>query len=135
MSKDHNYIEVFCRNHRIKNYQINKDIMVDVNGNVSIKIRFPTEDEIRTELAVQFGHVAGNFDASYTDLTSLVGMPISVSGTINLICCPININVENFDILYRYDYHQIILHGDIDDLYTDYYRTRKRTEVINDLLS
>jgi hypothetical protein len=134
MSKRHNYNDAFCTNHRIKNYTINKDGMIDVNGNVTIQIRVPAEDESEMVLPVQFGHVRGDFDASWTELTSLVGMPFLVCGSINLIFCPITINDENFDILYRYDYNQLILSSELDGLYTDYYRTRKRTESINDLL-
>jgi len=67
-------IEQSLKDFNIKNYTINDDLSVDVNGSVFLQLsgigKFP----------VRFGKVSGNFDCSYNYLESLVGGPKEVSG-------------------------------------------------------
>jgi hypothetical protein len=71
-------ITMLCRNLAIKNYTINDDMSIDVNGNV---------DEITlygrglTELPLQFGEVTGNFHIFKNRLTDLNGCAHTVGGS------------------------------------------------------
>jgi hypothetical protein len=68
-------IERWLSLHGINNYSISQtDRVVDVSGSVRLA-------RIDTGLApVQFGHVTGTFDCSYSGITSLHGSPRSVGG-------------------------------------------------------
>jgi hypothetical protein len=59
----------------IKNYKINKDLTVDVNGEVQI-----TGTKLRS-IPVQFGTVTGDFWCYGNQLTTLNGAPRSVGGS------------------------------------------------------
>ena len=67
-------IDSICRKYDIKNYTINKDGTVDVDGDVDlfkkILYRFP----------IKFGKVGGDFYCHNNQLTSLSGSPNSVGG-------------------------------------------------------
>ena len=69
-----NEIEKWLKEYDIKNYTINDDFTIDVNGEVCVGqknlIEFPDY--------IQFGVVRGNFDCSLNDLTSLRGCPREV---------------------------------------------------------
>jgi hypothetical protein len=59
---------------KVKNYTINEDLTVDVNGNVNLaRLNLP-------EIRVQFGMINGNFDCSYNELTTLKGTPYQITG-------------------------------------------------------
>lgn len=59
----------------IKNYTINDDGTVDVDGNVSLN------DKSLTSIPVQFGQVTGSFYCSHNRLTSLEGAPKEIGGS------------------------------------------------------
>ena len=59
---------------RIKNYIINDNGVVDVEGDVDLYNRQ------LTAIPVQFGYVSGNFHCNYNLLTSLKGSPREVGG-------------------------------------------------------
>ena len=65
----------------IKNYSIQPNGIVDVNGDVNLY------NKKLTSIPVQFGSVGEDFDCSYNNLTSLAGAPSSVGGYFN---CYIN---------------------------------------------
>ena len=67
-------IDVICENYNIKNYTINDDGTIDVNGNVSLY------DEQLTILPLKFRNVSGYFDCSYNQLKNLIGSPQYVGG-------------------------------------------------------
>jgi hypothetical protein len=69
-----NDIETTCKKYNIKNYTINPDGTVDVNGDVYLISRGSTK------LPLKFGRVDGYFDCSYNQLTTLEGGPRSVGG-------------------------------------------------------
>ena len=58
----------------IKNYKINPDGTVDVNGDVDIS------QKQLTEIPIQFGKISGNFYCYNNNLTTLKGAPIYVGG-------------------------------------------------------
>jgi hypothetical protein len=58
----------------VKNYTINSDQSVDVNGDVSIS------DRKLTQIPVKFGYVSGTFWCHINNLTSLEGAPREVGG-------------------------------------------------------
>lgn len=67
-----NDIEAICHVHKIKDYIINEDESVDVNGNVRLL-------GIRNgKIPLKFRNVSGDFNCSNNNLTSLEGSPQSV---------------------------------------------------------
>ncbi len=64
-----------CTKYGIKNYTINHDGSIDVNGNVYLS---PIG---LTELPLKFNRVSGDFYCSYNKLTSLIGSPEHVGGS------------------------------------------------------
>jgi len=67
-------IDSICSKYGIKNYTINSDGTVDVDGNVNLY------NKDLTKLPLKFGKVSGYFDCDTNQLTSLEGCPKSVSG-------------------------------------------------------
>jgi len=67
-------IDSICKKYKIRNYTINNDGTVDVNGDVSL-----TGDGL-SKLPLKFGKVTGNFDCSRNQLISLEGAPKEVYG-------------------------------------------------------
>ena len=71
--------------YHIKNYTINNDGTIDVDGDVSLSYRK------FTSIPFKFGKVTGHFDCSTNQLISLVGSPKEVGGDYH---CSIN-KIEN----------------------------------------
>tara|TARA_Y100000389_G_scaffold23826_1_gene20505 strand:+ start:6119 stop:6832 length:714 start_codon:yes stop_codon:yes gene_type:complete len=67
-------IEEICNKYNIKDYIINDDGSIDVNGSVEIS------DFGLTEFPLIFNKVSGNFFCHKNKLTDLKGSPISVGG-------------------------------------------------------
>ena len=86
-------IKRFLDNHNIKNYSINDNFVVDVDGDVYI------DHTNLTKLPVQFGTVMGSFNISHNHLDTLSGCPHTVMRDFNcyhnkltsLICSPTNV--------------------------------------------
>jgi len=72
-------IKSICKKYRIKNYTINSDGSVDVDGDVSL-----SSMEL-TKLPLKFGRVSGNFKCRHNKLITLEGSPERVDGTFD--CC------------------------------------------------
>lgn len=70
-------IEQTLKKYGIKNYIINDDFTVDVNGTVNLS------EKKLTVLPVQFRHVSGDFFCSQNELTTLKGSPQTVGSTFN----------------------------------------------------
>ena len=62
-------ISLICEKYGIKNYTINDDGSIDVNGDVYLSFKD------LTELPLTFNKVTGWFDCSYNNLTTLKGCP------------------------------------------------------------
>lgn len=71
-------IDSICKKWGIKNYTINEDGSIDVDGNVILSYKK------LTKLPLKFRNVSGDFNCSDNQLTSLEGGPQSVSG--NFYC-------------------------------------------------
>lgn len=71
-------IDSTCSKYRIKNYTINQDGSIDVDGDVDLASR------VLTELPLKFNKVSGNFFCNNNRLTTLIGCPNIVSG--NFYC-------------------------------------------------
>ena len=71
-------IEYICKEYDIKNYTINQDGTVDVDGNVNLYYC-----ELTRLPHIQFGKVTGNFDCGHNKLISLDGSPREVGGDFN----------------------------------------------------
>ena len=67
-------IPSICKIYGIKNYTINEDRSIDVNGTVYLDSRN------FKELPLKFRNVTGNFNCANNGLTSLEGCPKSVGG-------------------------------------------------------
>ena len=95
-------VESICKKYGIKNYTINSDGSVDVDGNVSLyKMEL-------TKIPLKFNRVTGGFYCSNNELTSLEGAPKEVGGDfycsnnklISLEGCPREVGV-NFNCFYN----------------------------------
>jgi hypothetical protein len=71
------YIESICKKFGIKNWTLNEDGSIDVDGNVDLYFKR------LNKLPLKFRNVSGYFDCSHNNLTSLEGSPKSVSGGFN----------------------------------------------------
>ena len=67
-------ISLICEKYNIKNYTINDDGTIDVNGNVNLSSKG------LTELPLVFNKVSGDFDCGVNKLTSLKGSPRWIGG-------------------------------------------------------
>ena len=67
-------IHDICKKYNIKNYTINSDGSIDVNGSVYLN------DKNLTELPLKFNKVGGDFDCSGNYITSLLRCPKEVGG-------------------------------------------------------
>jgi len=67
-------IDSICEKYGIKNYTINSDGTVDIDGNVNLSYKG------LTELPLKFGKVSGYFDCGGNKLTTLEGCPQLVGG-------------------------------------------------------
>jgi hypothetical protein len=68
-----------CQKYGIKNWSINSDGLVDVNGNVNLN------NQGLTEIPLKFGKVTGDFNCNYNQLTTLKGCPNTVGGWFDCI--------------------------------------------------
>ena len=87
----HKSIENLCNKYKIKNYTINSDHSIDVDGNVDLKGRkywvifkdnrsFTLKSDVvsnwtLTEIPLNFRNVNGSFDCRYNEISSLNGCP------------------------------------------------------------
>ena len=71
-------IHEVCKEYNIKNYTINSDGSIDVDGNVNLQCKY------LTKLPLKFRNVNGDFVCSRNYLTSLEGSPTHVGG--NFYC-------------------------------------------------
>ena len=71
-------IHTICEEYRIRNYTINEDGSIDVDGNVDLSCRK------LTKLPLKFNKVNGDFYCRVNSLTSLFGCPNEVGG--NFYC-------------------------------------------------
>jgi hypothetical protein len=67
-------INDFCEKYNIKNYTINDDGSIDVNGDVDLYALF------LEKLPIRFNKVTGNFNCSHNKLKNLEGTPRWVDG-------------------------------------------------------
>lgn len=65
-----NGIKVWLDKMGIENYKINKNLTVNVNGNVDLSNKY------LDKIPIQFGSVKGYFDISHNDIEELEGSPI-----------------------------------------------------------
>jgi len=69
------FIKRKCDKYGIKNYTINSDGSIDVDGDVDLS------DMRLTKLPIKFNHVSGDFYCDHNRLTTLEGSPKSVGGS------------------------------------------------------
>ena len=81
---DTNSIDEICKKYKIRNYTINDDGSIDVDGDVHLSNR-----QI-SKLPLKFGRVSGNFVCNYNIMKSLEGCPSYVGG--EFACSNNNLN-------------------------------------------
>ena len=74
-------IDEICKKYNIKNYTINTDGSIDVDGFVDLFVKN------LTKLPLKFNKVNGDFICSWNNLESLEGSPVEVNGVFN---CRVN---------------------------------------------
>ena len=75
-------VRAWLEEHGIKNYTINKQGEIDINGDIEI-----TYENIKEfPYFIQFGTIKGNFDCKHNNLISLKGAPREVKGTFDCAC-------------------------------------------------
>jgi hypothetical protein len=75
-------VEAWLKKYGVKNYTINADLTVDVDGNVDLN------NQDFEEFGVQFGKVSGSFDCNgCKNLKTLKCAPKEVSGSFNCYSC------------------------------------------------
>ena len=70
-------IDSICNRYGIRNYTVNDDNSIDVNGNVRIEFL------LDSKLPIKFRNVIGNFDCLSNGLKTLEGSPKNVEGNFN----------------------------------------------------
>jgi len=73
-SFDESEIRRICKEYYIKNYTINPDGSIDVDGDVRLS------DKNLSKIPLKFNRVNGSFDCRFNKLTTLEGSPIEVNG-------------------------------------------------------
>ena len=81
-------IEEICKEFKIKNWTLNPDGTVDVEGDVNIC------DKNLYKIPLKFGIVKGNFSCRNNKLTSLEGCPNRIIGNFN---CGVNKQLKNLE--------------------------------------
>lgn len=76
-------IKDICEKYRIRNYTINPDGSIDVDGDVNLSAFNFISSDIWINIPIRFNKVSGYFDCSYNELTSLEGCPKYVGGNFN----------------------------------------------------
>ena len=77
LNESNQNIDSICKKYGIKNYTINQDGSIDVDGNVYLS------SKKLTKLPLKFRNVSGGFYYHTNQLTSLEGCPQSVGGDFN----------------------------------------------------
>ncbi len=94
-------VQNLCMKYHIKNYTINDDMSISVNGNVDLS------DKNLKSIPIKFKEVTGYFYCSYNQLTSLKYCPETVGGD---FWCSYN-QITNFDGLPEFFEQPIYLLG------------------------
>lgn len=82
-AKINRYVDEICNKYDIKNYTINEDESIDVNGNVNM-----CNDRYLAQIPIQFRNINGNFYCHNNNLLSLANCPKKVRGHFN---CSLNL--------------------------------------------
>ena len=77
-------IKTWLDKHKIINYTINKDLTIDIKGNVNLE-RYKEE---QLPNYIQFRIVTGRFNIRLSDITSLRGCPKEVGHYFSCMACP-----------------------------------------------
>jgi hypothetical protein len=99
-------IKFLCKKYGIKNYSINKDYSIDINGDVDLShIKFGLYFKKLTHIPLNFNIVEGCFNCSYNNLTTLEGCPNEIgwfdcshNNLYKLKGCPKKIGVNEVDL-------------------------------------
>lgn len=80
-------IDKLCERYSIKNYTINKDLSIDVNGDVNLERMhrddLPLHVKHGGKLPIKFNNISGDFNCYAIGLQSLENCPKSIGGVFN----------------------------------------------------
>ena len=144
-----NSIHDICKQYNIKNYTINSDGSIDVNGYVWLTY------EGLTELPLTFNRVSGYFICSHNQLTTLKGSPRWVGGYYNCnnnkltslefspdyvggdFSCRYNDLIDNYcdTEIGGYFYTSLEQDGLTEDNYKEFQKLYKRKKILNDIFN
>ena len=119
MTIDEQKIHNICKRYRIRNYTINPDGSIDVNGNVDLEY-----NEL-TKIPIKFNKVSGWFRVSYNQLTSLEGCPKEVGGHFYCMNNPLE-SLEGFEL----DYYKLTCFNK-ENLIKKHKRSKKLKQIQN----
>jgi hypothetical protein len=142
-------ISLICEKYGIKNYTINDDGSIDVNGDVYLSFKD------LTELPLTFNKVTGYFNCCYNNLTTLKGCPRWVGSS--FICSYNNLTSLEFSPDYvgsnfwcQYNkltnnycdteiggnfYTTLEQDGLTEDNYNEWRKLYKRKQILNDIFN
>ena len=82
-----NQVNSICRKLKLKDYQINDDLTVDVNhvGHFGESVKISKIHIVDGRLPIKFNKVKGGFEANWCGLTSLEGSPKWVGGNFQIV--------------------------------------------------
>ena len=80
-------VNSICRQLKLKDYQINDDLTVDVNhvGHFDESVKITRENIVDGKLPIKFNKVKGGFEANWCGLTTLEGSPKWVGGNFQIV--------------------------------------------------
>jgi len=125
---DRDDIITFCKRHRIANYSIRPDGVIDVDGDVVMFV------ETLNLGGIKFGNVSGDFFVNWSNLSSMVGFPTFVGNTLSADYCHLDNSDENFSIIYQCDCKEMKFTHAFMEGYRRYQVKRMRIDNINDIL-
>ena len=124
-------IHKICKKYGIKNYTINGDGSIDVDGCVNLS------DSGLTKIPLKFNYVSGCFTCSWNELTTLEGSPKSVGDDFTCSCNKLTTlegGPQSVGGHLKCNVNPIYDHlGDID--YKSYIKQLNRDKILNELLN
>ena len=133
-------IQDICKKYKIKNYTINPDGSIDVDGNVNLEYNELTKIPIKfnkvsgwfklsnnklTSLENSPNEVGGHFYCSHNNLKNLIGLPSKIFGPVRCVHNPLE-SLEGFEL----DYYKLTC-SNKENLIKKHKRSKKLKQIQN----
>jgi hypothetical protein len=126
-------LSVFLAANRIWHYYITPEGIINVDSDVILNNLGPHDRSVLSY--IKFGTISGDLIYISNTNTSVEWFPDEVGGLINVSKSGLVLTPEVCDVLFKYKPEQIVMTDSDCIEYYNYYRIRKRTETINELLN